>query len=300
MKISILLTCHNRKEKTLSCLSSLFVALSYFNEINEENHVEYDIIVTDDGCTDGTADAIIEKFGNKVQILNGNGNLYWAGGMRLAWNEALKNHNNIDYYLLLNDDVILKKECLSILIETDEYCINKFKQHGIYSGITFSKTEPKVLTYSGCVWTNKFLGKMKMVGVSDEPQMVDVTNANILLVSKYVVDRIGIFYKKYKHGGADHDYSHQARKAKIPVLVTANVCGFCDKDHLSHNQIREKLLQMSLSERKKYFNNPVNCIYDYILGTWRRAPMRTPFVIIGRYLSLYCPSLYYKLSNIRK
>lgn len=48
--------------------------------------------------------------------------------------------------------------------------------------------------------------------------MVDLTNANILLVPKVVVDKIGIFYEGYKHGRANNDYSLLARRKGIPVL----------------------------------------------------------------------------------
>ena len=59
INIAVLLTCHNRKDKTLSCLSSLFAATERYNLSKEEGkNVGLDIFITDDGCTDGTADAI--------------------------------------------------------------------------------------------------------------------------------------------------------------------------------------------------------------------------------------------------
>lgn len=300
MKIAVLLTCFNRKKQTLSCLQSFFKALNYYNCKNIVTQIEAIVYLTDDGCTDGTGEAIKKEFNDDVIILKGDGNLYWAGGMRYAWKEALKKRENVDFYLLLNDDVELDIDCLITLLETHKYCCDTYNKQGIYSGITYSKTPPHVLTYSGCVWTNKLLGQMRMVDVSKEPQMVDVTNANILLIDKTVVDKIGIFYEGFKHGGADHDFSHQARKNGFPVLVTSKKCGMCDDDHLTTEQLKNKLLKMTFSERKKYFNNPVNCIHDYILGTWRRSPFRTPFVLLGRYMVLYCPTLYYKIASFRK
>lgn len=300
MKLAVLLTCFNRKDQTLSCLRTFFKAKDYYNINSEDEEIEAKVYVTDDGCTDGTSDAIKKEFGENVIILKGDGNLYWAGGMRYAWKEALKDHDNVDFYLLLNDDVDLEKDCLNTVLKTHNYCLQTYGKAGVYSGITYSKTPPHVLTYSGCVWINRFLGTMKMLDTADNPQMVDVTNANILLVHKSVVDKIGIFYEKFRHGGADHDYSHQARRNGFPVLVTSEKCGYCDNDHLTELQLKEMLLKMTYKERRKYFDNPVNCIYDYVLGTWRRSPFRAPYVILGRYMALYCPSLYYKLTNIRK
>jgi GT2 family glycosyltransferase len=140
MKIAVLLTCFNRKEKTLSCLSSLYNALSLYNDKNE-NKIEISVYLTDDGCTDGTGDAIRNNFSDKnINILQGIGNLFWAGGMRFAWNEALKKHNEWDFYLLLNDDTDLLDNLFEELMNTHQYCLENYKKSGIYSGITSAKS----------------------------------------------------------------------------------------------------------------------------------------------------------------
>lgn len=72
------------------------------------------------------------------------------------------------------------------------------------------------------------------------PQMVDHTNANILLVPKEVVDRIGIFYEGYKHGCVDNDYSLLARRKGISVLITPGACGTCENDHGSKADFQKK------------------------------------------------------------
>ena len=101
--IAILLTCFNRREKTLSCLNSLFLA-------KKPDNVKLNIFIVDDASSDGTYESISLKY-PFIHLLKGTGNLYWAGGMRNAWDFASKN-GNFDYFLLLNDDVILKDNFL--------------------------------------------------------------------------------------------------------------------------------------------------------------------------------------------
>jgi GT2 family glycosyltransferase len=67
--IAVLLTCHNRKEKTLSCLTALF------NCIVPDGY-GFNVFLVDDACTDGTAEAIKEKF-PQVNIIQETGNLCW-------------------------------------------------------------------------------------------------------------------------------------------------------------------------------------------------------------------------------
>lgn len=300
MKIAVLLTCFNRKKKTLSCLTSLYQALDVYNKQNDDK-IELSVYLTDDGCTDGTGDAVRTNFSDKnIKILQGTGNLFWAGGMRFAWNEALKKHSEWDFYLLLNDDTDLLDNSFVELLDTHKYCLDNYKQSGIYSGITSSKTDHTKMTYGGNVWTNRFLGKSIRLKAIGKPQLCDTTNANILLVAKDVVDKIGIFYEGFQHGAADYDYSDMARKKHIPVLLTANFCGRCDNDHKSSKEIEDYIKSIPLSERKKYFNHPLHSNKDYLKYIRRTAPMRYLMVSVGRMLNIYAPKFYYSLNGIRK
>lgn len=300
MKIAALLTCFNRKDKTLSCLTSLYQALETYNSKVEDN-INLSVYLTDDGCTDGTGDAVRCNFSDKdITILQGTGNLYWAGGMRFAWNEALKKHNEWAFYLLLNDDTDLLENLFEELLNTHKYCIDNYKQAGVYSGITSSKSDHNKMTYGGDVWKNKFLGTSVRLKPNGKPQMCDITNANILLVSKEVVDKIGIFWDGYIHGKADNDYSNTARRKKIPVLLTANFCGRCDNDHKGSKEIADAVKKMSLSERKNYFSHPIRSNKDYLKYIRRNMPLRYPMVCLGRMLNVYFPKFYYKLNGVRK
>ncbi len=291
INIAAIMTCFNRREKTLSCLVHLFEALK-----NAKIAIKLAVYLTDDGCTDGTAQAVHDQFNDRdIHILQGTGELYWAGGMRFAWCEALK--GNFDYYLLLNDDTDMLPDCFNELFATHDYCLQKYGKEGIYSGITCGKTDPSVTTYGGAIWINKFLATTRRLDKSDIPQLCDMTNANILLIPKSVVDAIGIFYEGYRHFGADYDYSIMARKKGFPVLVTSNYCGACDRDHLDRKAQAKKIISMSLKERKAYFSHPLHSAKDFLTYRKRTAPFRYPIVWIGRMLNIYFPKLYYNLDR---
>ena len=299
MKTAVLLTCHNRREKTLECLRALYQSLAYYDRTHT-NTIELVVYLTDDGCTDGTANAIKKEFSDKpIHILHGTGSLYWAGGMRLAWNEALKKHAEWDFYLLLNDDTTLMPYALSELIATHEYSIKMYGKAGLYSGVTCSSTDSNVITYGGNIWINRFLGLSQRIVNEVTPRLCDFTNANILLVAKVVVYKLGIFYSGYTHGCADYDYSIQATKKQIPVLLTSRVCGKCDDDHDSAEVVKQKILAMNLRVRIKYFKHPLRSNKDYLRYILRNTPSRYPFVLLGRLLNVYCPFLYYMLDIVR-
>lgn len=300
MNIAVLLTCHNRRTKTELCLKSLREALDSYNNVNNDK-INLAIYLTDDGCTDGTTESARSIFpnSNELHILQGDGSLFWAGGMRLAWKEALKNNAEWEYYLLLNDDTKLNSDCFTLLFETEKYSTDNYGKKGIISGITSSEEDPQKITYGGNVILNKFNGKSKRLGRNSKPQLVDLTNANILLVPIDVVGEIGIFHDGYKHGRADNDYAMLARRHKIPVLITAEACGTCEYDHGDPNEVKKKIINMTPKERSEYFHHPLHCNSDYLLFIRRNMPVRYPMSLLFRALLTYCPRLYFKINGAR-
>ena len=299
MKIAVILTCFNRKKQTISCLEQLYSSVEKYNNTNKEEIV-LSVFLTDDGCTDGTSDAIRDKFADKdITILKGNGNLFWAGGMRLAWRAALANEKEWDFYLLLNDDTDLLDCTWDELMGAHQYCLATYGNSGIYSGITSAKRDHGKMTYGGDVWVNKLLAKSQRLKPTGTPQRCDMTNANILLVSNDVVKKIGIFSEAYTHGIADYDYSIRANKNGFPVLVTANFCGRCENDHKPQNDVEKAIKAMSLKERKAYFRHPLHSNSDYLAFIKANAPLRYPIVWFGRFLNTYFPKMYYSLSKNR-
>lgn len=300
MNIATIITCFNRKNQTLSCLKNLYASLDNYNTNTKEEKLSLSLFMTDDGCTDGTFESIKVQFADKnITIIKGNGNLFWAGGMRAAWSCALEKGKDIDFYLLLNDDTDFIDNTFEELITTHKYSLEQYGKAGIYSGITSAKGNHNLITYGGDVWTNRLLAKSKRLSPTGIPQRCDMTNANILLVSKEVVARIGTFSKEYTHAIADYDYSIRANKAGCPVLVTANVCGRCDNDHKSMDEVISEIKSMSLKERKKYFNHPLHSNKDYLTFIKQHSAFRYPLVAFGRFLNVYFPNLYYSISYNR-
>lgn len=297
IKIAVILTCYNRRELTLSCLRTLFSVADIYNNKREYQAVSLSVYLTDDSCTDGTGEAVRSAFPEyDITIMQGNGNLYWAGGMRLAWGEAIK--KEWDYYLLLNDDTDLLPNLFDELFSTMRYSREKFGKEGLVSGLTSAKDDHNKTTYGGGVRFKKTRQHNASL-LPDEPHRVDVTNANILLIHHSVVDKLGIFYEGFRHGNADYDYALHAGRAKFPVLITANYCGRCDHDHDSFEEYRDKILSMNLHQRKEFLNHPIRSSKDYLMCIRRNAPMRYPLVAFGRWLNLYFPKVYYWLYNKR-
>ncbi len=281
-KIAILLTCFNRKKKTLSSLKHLF------DSVAQSPGLQVSIYLTDDGSSDGTSEAVKSNY-PKVKILPGTGSLYWAGGMRNSWKEALK--TGYDGYLLLNDDTNLYPSAVHQLLSTHELCMKKHKQAGIYIGST-KDGESDEFTYGGAVFTNRFLFKYHFLKPNDNLQSCHLGNANIMLVSQSVVEKIDILTEGYQHGVADYDYTLKALKKKIPILIAPGYLGTCAHDH---SDIYLTFHQKPFKERFRLLKHPLGLDFkSHLLLMRKHFPVRVPFILFAAGLKILLPKIYIK------
>jgi len=226
MNIAVIMTVHNRRDKTIRCLESLGATLdSYSGTVNVS------VFLTDDGCTDGTVEGIrSHRWPFPVNILPGDGNLFWNAGMINSWKAAMAD-GNWDGYLWLNDDVVVLPEFWKDLQCADDYCIETYGKRGIYVG-SAKDEKTGILSYGGFIYTNKITLKDKfMIPDGKSFQTCEAAHGNITYVSSEVVQSRGILCEKYFHGGADHDYTYLAHKAGVPILVLPHFSAYCENDH---------------------------------------------------------------------
>ena len=93
MRILAIFTCFNRRDLTERSIRTL----------RENKDVIFDYVVVNDGSTDGTAEMLAAQ-PEKIDIVNGDGGLFWNRGMYEAIEHAKKHHADYDYYMLMNDD----------------------------------------------------------------------------------------------------------------------------------------------------------------------------------------------------
>lgn len=289
-RIAALYTCFNRKDKTRSALVSLKAASENYMKTGD---LEMDIYLTDDGSTDGTAD-MVKTLDPNIRVVQGTGSLFWAEGMRWAWKEALK--GNYDGYLLLNDDTTVFIELFFELFNAHSYCKSELKKEGIYVGATRNNNGD--LTYSGSIILNKFLATQRRLAPNGTFQVCDLGNANIMMVPRAVVDKIGILSPGYAHGKADYDYTLMAKRKNIPTLVSSIYLGQCENDHVD---FYKDFSRISIAERKKVLYKPTAIDFASQLKFNRKFfPLRYPFVWFFGYFKVYFPRIYAFLLGIRK
>lgn len=208
-QIAVLLTVFNRKQQTLSCLERLFK-----QEIPEGDSIN--VYLVDDGSTDGTAAAIMEKYPGKVNIIQGDGNLFWNRGMHLAWTTAVRDRE-YDFYLWLNDDTYIYDGCIKRLLMESRIYDDK----SIIVGSTCAVGNQEKITYGG--WQ-----KGKKITRVDERQWCDEINGNIVLIPRHVYNILGMNDPHFRHALGDTDYGLRAKENGIGCFIGKGIFGECD------------------------------------------------------------------------
>ena len=216
-RICVLLTCFNRKEKTLACFRALAACTL-------PQGIELFAVLVDDGSTDGTPEAMRAEF-PWVQIVHGSGNLYWCRGMHQAFEAALQ--ADYDYYFWLNDDTMLQHDAIERLLAAEQQLCNRDSAPVVVVGSTVDE-HTGLLTYGGEVRASA-IKRTRFVRLqpANVAQRCDSMNGNIVLLSKQAVQVVGNLDPAFEHAMGDTDYALRAVKLGVQVWTAPGVHGTC-------------------------------------------------------------------------
>lgn len=214
MQITVVLTCFNRKTKTLQCIKSL-----------AEGNTEFSLrfVVVDDNSLDGTREAL-DNLEENVELIEGTGNLFWSGGMRKGIDWVFENVTNTEYVLLVNDDVVFRSGILLPMI-------NKSIDNNDAVIVGATCDSQGVFTYGGMKLVEpRKRGIYRHVGPDEPNEPCDLFNCNCVLLKFATMKQMGNFDPVYVHGMADLDYGLRLSRAGITILSSDDYVGICEKN----------------------------------------------------------------------
>jgi GT2 family glycosyltransferase len=238
-RVALILSCFNRRQKTLEAVRCVLAQ-------SAAAHTVLDFFVTDDNSRDGTAEALLHLHPG-IHLLKGNGSLFWNGGMRLAWSEALK--GNYDFYLWLNDDTFLFPHTLQRLLDTHARCMARHGQAGIVVGSTCD--DHGRTSYGGERQASRLRPLcLATIPASVAVQSCDTFNGNCVLVSKHAADVLGNLDRDFVHAIGDTDYGLRAKRAGIAMWVMPLFAGRCVNDNRVSGSYADPALPLRMRMRQ--------------------------------------------------
>lgn len=222
--IAVLLTCFNRKEKTIACLSSLTASKDRMQQEAPDQKVEMEFIVTDDRSTDGTPEAL-QRLPYRIRLLEGSGQLFWCGGMNYSIDYVLQRSKLYQYVMLVNDDVCFYQDALQRLmgrlIHSDA---------DIVVGSTVDSAGK--MSYGGVEMTSKHFARYRLIEPSEEPAVCDTFNCNCVMMNTDTFSKLGRLDPAYIHSMGDFDYGMQAVRKGFKIINCDAHIGECDDNKI--------------------------------------------------------------------
>ena len=203
----IVIPVYNRREVTLGCLENLRAGgvLRWAQ-----------VIVVDDGSTDGTGEAVT-RANPGVVVLKGDGNLWWGGAMKLGMHTAMELGADVIFWL--NDDCHARPGALELM-----------RNHSLTTGeIAVAQT----MALAGGIftgWRKTWRGLSSVRVAAGLRESCDTFSGNCVAIPRAVVERIGgPDAKSLPHGFCDPDFGLRARRAGFKATVLGDA--ICDDQY---------------------------------------------------------------------
>jgi len=204
MDLSVIIVSFNTKDLLKKCLESLPPGI--------------EIIVVDNGSTDGSV-AYLKKLKNIKLLINQKNE-----GFSKAVNQGIRKSQG-KFLLLLNSDIIVKKDALSKLVDFAK----KEPQAGVIGGRLL---DPDGSPQGSCFylptlwrvirefWLGRddFSVMKKYFPPGKKPVEVEVVTGTVFLIPKKVLKKVGFFDERYFMYFEDLDYCRQVKQTGFKVF----------------------------------------------------------------------------------
>ncbi len=232
---------YNRKELTERFLRCLL----------NQTYKEIEVVIIDDGSTDGTSD-MIENLYPQVTLIQGTGDLWWSGGTNEGLLYVLEKARDEDYVLIINDDLEFDTDYIGKIV-------NFARQHPktLVGSVVVDINHPDKI-WDGGRMTNWFTAKDRILNVGEtledfEPgtffEVSQLTGRGMLAPVRVFKDA-GIYDAvRFKHRG-DTEFPVRATKEGYKQVV---YYGAIVKSHVDNTYEFDIKDVYQLSDVHRYF-----------------------------------------------
>jgi GT2 family glycosyltransferase len=178
-----------------------------------------DIILVDDGSTDGTAEAVRERF-PQAQILSGDGSLWWTGAVNLGIRQVLSSAGPDDYVVLVNNDTSFKDDFIARCRATA-----KRLPECLVGSIVVDSSQETII--AGGTQINWYTAKQKNLNfgkrLDEFPpghlEVVSVLTGRGVMVPCKVYRKIGLYDDRHFQQCGDTELPRRANLKNFPIYV---------------------------------------------------------------------------------
>lgn len=256
MKVFVVIAVHNRKVHTLNCLQLL----------HRQSFKPFGIVLVDDGSDDGTADEVKKAF-PQVNIINGNGNWWWARSMNEGFRWAVQQGGEV--IITLNNDTAFSSDLIGDLL-----ALHSLYPRSVIGCLNTVQKEGEYIFFSGISHINWWKAKeykyhrpftlcdSRLSGLHDTLCL----NGRGTLIPVNVFNTIGYFDDRhFPQYASDYDFTLRAVKAGVKVMMSwdIKIQSVIEVTGQGRSFIRQSWWQFLLSFGNRYSANSLRLWWHY-------------------------------------
>ena len=217
IKISVVTPVFNRRELTLQCIRSL-------KRLNLRG-LDLNVIVVDDGSSDGTSEALRAQFPD-VEVIKGDGNLWFSEGTNVGIRRAIE--HGADYVWQINNDQVFDEDALRSMIDTAEA-----NGKAVVGSLLLLWDAPHRVFQVAPVWDTlaggwKHWVKQTIWSVPEGPFEVELIVGNSMLVPADAYREVGFLDSARFPLYGDAEFAVRLRRANYRLIVDPSSRVFCE------------------------------------------------------------------------
>lgn len=213
-KVFILTAIHDNLDSTKRLLKS----------IRGQSYDNFEIVLVDDGSTDGTS-AFIKNHFPDINLYVGNGKLWWTKSLNIGLKIILDKAKKYDFIWIINNDCFFDSKVLENLVS---YSKNIKQKNIVGSVVIDSKTKKVWDTGVQIDWRNCEFKSISDIEKCDDGE-IDALSTKGTLYPVQVFKEIGNFdAKHFPQYFSDYEFSIRAKRNgyKLCVCPTSRIYNF--------------------------------------------------------------------------
>ena len=257
--------------------------MNLIKSLKKISYRNYEIIAVDNGSTDGSQKELKKNFG-EVILLENKKNLGLAEGTNVGIRKALK--NNSKYVLVMNNDMVVRKDFLNILVDSME----KHPEVAVAGPKLYYMNPKDIIWCAGCdyhPWGFSPRQQGEKEKIRDKVNKVVDAIDCVLMLRSDTLKKIGLF-------DSDLFFIHELTGWCLRATKYKYKCLYVPNSHIWH--------KVSAAFEKDKRENSISTYYgsrNWLLVIKRNKPLYYFFIVLLLHTTFFATVRFYKFLKIK-
>ena len=269
----IVVPVYNRVQDTLNILAAFA----------RQTYRDFQVIVVDDGSTDGTSSKVRQQFPS-TKVINTAGDYWWSATINEGVKYALEvgNHKT-DYLMIINNDVLFDKNFLAKMMDAMDG-----KKDRVLNPVSVDDSGNERIVSSGgrviswifALHSHSYVGRSADSLDTEQPMKVDFLSGRGTLMPLAIFPRIGLYdQQNLPQVHSDYEFTWRAKRSGYDLFMDPRIRVYIDVQTTGLDPLIRRLTFREIFRSFKFRHSPSN-----LKARYNAARLMVPSYALPSYL----------------